>query len=388
MNIQRVLLRVMLASLAVAAAVGALAALTNETETFWRIIGTCALTSVAAGLLIPLSRHLDKDRSRPAALTGVAAIVVEFIVILALIWRVLDALGQRGEPYEMATVFVPVALAAAIFVYLLGAASTKWAGICGLTLDAVVFVAANIAIWSTPWNVAQKYGEVAGIIAIFSAMIVICLLGSGSGDRRWWRWIGIVTAVGAITANIYTVWNDVPNLERFLALLDSVPALCALANLLLLASLQGSQVWARRIALSAATITAVCTDLEFYIANDSGAISHDDPLARVAAAGGIITGCAAVGVAILVALNRKSKPKPIATDAIRDITVICPLCQKKNVLLIDTPGQCACGLKMTITIEEPHCSECGYLLIGLTSDRCPECGTAIHPAAPVQGSST
>jgi len=384
MNIQRVLLRVMLASLAIAAAVGAMAALTNQTEMFWRIIGTCVLTSVVAGMLIPLSRHLDKDRSRPAALTAVAGIVIEFIYILALIWRVLEAVFvfHSGELAATACLFVPVAAAAAIFVYMLGTSSTRWAGICGLVLDAPVFVLATIASWSS-WQVSEKYAGAAGAIAIFGAMIVACLIGLGSGDRRWWRWIGIAAAVVAMSINVYAIWNHIFHPDWGFAVIDSIGALVAFANVLMLAELKGSQIWARRIAIGAAAITATFIDLEFYMVK-SGNFGHDDPLSRIASAGGIITGCSAVGVAILVALNRKSKPKPVATNAIKDITVICPLCQKKLTVMLDTPGQCACGLKMTVQIEEPHCTECGYLLIGLTSDRCPECGTIINPAAQAQ----
>src|SRR5689334_5393155 len=35
--------------------------------------------------------------------------------------------------------------------------------------------------------------------------------------------------------------------------------------------------------------------------------------------------------------------------------------------------------------DAPHCRFCEYSLIGLTSDRCPECGSAISPRTIVHG---
>jgi hypothetical protein len=35
--------------------------------------------------------------------------------------------------------------------------------------------------------------------------------------------------------------------------------------------------------------------------------------------------------------------------------------------------------------SEPSCRKCGYLLIGIDSQRCPECGTAFSPATVARG---
>jgi hypothetical protein len=34
---------------------------------------------------------------------------------------------------------------------------------------------------------------------------------------------------------------------------------------------------------------------------------------------------------------------------------------------------------------DPHCRRCGYLLVGITSERCPECGTTISPRSTIHG---
>jgi hypothetical protein len=38
--------------------------------------------------------------------------------------------------------------------------------------------------------------------------------------------------------------------------------------------------------------------------------------------------------------------------------------------------------------DEPHCRGCNYLLHGIQSERCPECGTALWPLAIVRGEPT
>ena len=61
MNFRKILLRVMLVSLGVAAVVGALAMLLFNHGIVWRIVGTTVTTAVAAGLmlvLIPLNSLL------------------------------------------------------------------------------------------------------------------------------------------------------------------------------------------------------------------------------------------------------------------------------------------------------------------------------------------
>lgn len=67
------------------------------------------------------------------------------------------------------------------------------------------------------------------------------------------------------------------------------------------------------------------------------------------------------------------------------VTLTCPRCER--IQPIRRPGgKCEeCGLNIRIDFDEPRCS-CGYLLFGLTSDACPECGRSIRgkawPATP------
>ena len=89
-----------------------------------------------------------------------------------------------------------------------------------------------------------------------------------------------------------------------------------------------------------------------------------------------------MALGVLARLNRKVDTLDLPAE-LRNITLYCPLCNKKQTLPLGASACGACGIKLDIKAEQPACRECGYLLYGETADRCPECGTAVvqHAAA-------
>ena len=113
------------------------------------------------------------------------------------------------------------------------------------------------------------------------------------------------------------------------------------------------------------------------IDNKFSAIPVDvNVLGRFASAAGIVTGCGTLALCVLARLNRKVDFEPFS-PGLSEITVVCPRCRKKQPIRIGDSACAACELRISIRIEEPRCPQCDYLLYGLTSDRCPECGTVL-----------
>ncbi|MHC4141142.1 MAG: hypothetical protein ACYSUF_04405 [Planctomycetota bacterium] len=98
---------------------------------------------------------------------------------------------------------------------------------------------------------------------------------------------------------------------------------------------------------------------------------------RLTTASAILTSCGALALAVLARLNRRVDFESL-TRAFADITVVCPRCRKKQSIGLGGAACKFCSLRIEVQVEEPVCRECGYLLYQLTSDVCPECGTAIQ----------
>ena len=101
---------------------------------------------------------------------------------------------------------------------------------------------------------------------------------------------------------------------------------------------------------------------------------------RCMAASGIVTGCGTLALAVLARMNRRVDFE-MEGGALTEIVVVCPRCRKKQSLTIGDATCSGCQLRISTRVEEPRCPTCDYLLIGLTSTRCPECGTEIAETA-------
>src|SRR5580704_2258749 len=98
MTLRKLLLRVMLCSLAAAAVLGVIAMLFFRETIIARVIGTAMSTAIAAGLLMALSLLADRENFRAAGIAGMSAVVAEYLLCLMMTW-LFDAFGnsQWGE---------------------------------------------------------------------------------------------------------------------------------------------------------------------------------------------------------------------------------------------------------------------------------------------------
>ena len=80
---------------------------------------------------------------------------------------------------------------------------------------------------------------------------------------------------------------------------------------------------------------------------------------------------------VLARFNRRVDPETFSSE-MAEVTLVCPRCNRKQAISTGTSDCVGCGLRFELRIEEPRCSNCEYLLYGLTSATCPECGTPVR----------
>jgi hypothetical protein len=131
----------------------------------------------------------------------------------------------------------------------------------------------------------------------------------------------------------------------------------------------------RLVTLAAALIAGAC----FVAAIHYRFGPSYDLVARIGGAAAIIGGCGSLALLVLAKLNRRVDLQPEALD-LKEMTIICPVCRKKQTVPLGDSACAGCGLKFQISVQEPRCPSCDYLLLMIQSDRCPECGASTQAA--------
>ncbi len=372
-ELRKLILKVLLWSLGLAAIAGVLAVLVAN-DIIWRIVGTGMLTAAAALVTLPLSYMADRKKMRSAGLFGLVVVVVEFLLVLALIWDLQSLLPVwRSEENVLMTIGAVGGASVAATLLLLAAQrpDTRVAGMAGLGLTGAFFVAAMIGSW-VPRQWLEKWWATAWIIAICGALAVAALIGTGTGDRRYWRWLGVAASAVAAYMLIAAAWTSAADWET-MSLFVATGVYVAFANLVMRVPLQPGQGWLRIGTLLAGAATAVLSELIVFDFDD-------EIVTRSDAAAAILASCGTLALVVLARLNRRVDFEPLPHE-MRHITVFCPRCRKKQSLELGAAACKACGLRIEVRAEEPRCAQCGYLLYKLTSDVCPECGASIRPDA-------
>jgi hypothetical protein len=378
MPFRKLLIRVMLWSLGVTAVAGAAAALLSTGNVGWRVVATGLTTAAAAGLMLPFSILADKSGARREGLAGMALVVFEFIGALGLIWRVFESLGAWDLEQKAGLTMVWVgmtALPAILFLRFTSAPTARAAGRAGVGLCGLVFVLLMLGTWGPDefWH-NWKLFATAGAIASIGILGVGSLAGVGSPPQRVWRWGGVIASVVAAVMAVVAIWKEIHSGSGWFSVVVSLAAVVAHANVCLFVPLTAAQKWVRTVTILAAVATAALVDAMVFAEEGH----FDLPLGQnLAAAAGIIASCGSLALLVLARLNRNLDRVPVLSE-VREMTVICPGCQKKQTLSVGDSACATCGLKFHIRVEEPRCPTCDYVLFMLQSDRCPECGTVVR----------
>jgi hypothetical protein len=344
MTVRKVLLRIVFASLALAAGFGAAGVIFAGHETLWRIVGTCAATAVGALLVLGSSSLLEREETWPPGALSLALFVGEYLLMLGLIWEVF---GQAQDQAGLTLIFLALTgLPALVFVGIQRRPATPVAARVGLAACAASFLLLMIGTWGRGWGTRNfehnHWFEVSGSLAPFAFLAVLALIGAGL-DRRHWRWAGVAAAAAAFSMATYAILLDIRQTSSLFVCIVSVAVVVAHANAMVRVPLAPNQRW-----LLWATVASAIIAAGFVAVGSITRPWEQDMLGRLAGAAAIVAGCGTLALLVLARMNRRVQPGEFSWATVEQVTLVCPRCHRKQTIAIGSGSCAACGLGIAV----------------------------------------
>jgi len=374
----------MLWTLALAAGAGVLMIFVPGREVTRRLFGTGILTAVAIALAMPVVKLLDIERLRRAGLFGMGVIVASYSLVLMGTWIGLLDSALEWRLWATGSTLALAGLIGGAMIALTSLHAGRIAGITGLAAAAVCLVLVSLTIWSQLIGLGSHSGELmesAFCIFPMSALAVACLVAGPSESlaRTAPRVLGLIAAVAAMAMGLYGTWVSHGEATWFVQCII-IAAVAGHANLVLRVPLPDNQRWVSRGAAAGMIATGVMVSWINAVTMGFSLNGADDLIERVAAACGIVTGCATLALVVLHRFNRRAGPVSSGpAAAFETVLLACPRCKERQNAPVGTSGCRGCGLLLTVRLAEPRCPACDYITLDLRGGRCPECGAALAP---------
>jgi len=222
MRWDQICLRIMLWSLAMTAAMGVAAIFSAGSEAVVRLLGTAATTAVAAALLWPLTRLAENIATRVAGLVGMAAVLLDFFLMLVLIWwnHFFRYSDFRFDEYILWTFFyVFLTAAPAVICLVFSHHPAGWlAARVGAAASALTFLELMAGTFDGEGHFPRYHWlQAANATGLFGSLGVASL--AGTLKQRPWRWAGVLAALAG-----WQAVGVVADVGMFLDLLAKVAA--------------------------------------------------------------------------------------------------------------------------------------------------------------------
>jgi len=375
---QRILLRVLLWMLALAACAGVLAVFMS-TGIMGRVAGSALLAAVACGVASPVSRFLDADEKRRAGLVGLSASIVGFVLGLVAIW--IDVTGIRGDFDSQLALTALVFVVGGLMACLLMLHALRPAGRIAAWTGIVMIASASACFLSATWFHFGRIstGETQDHLAITGGYLLlcgvpgcVCLIGTPARDRAW-RWAGVLASAAALVIALAGTWFITSGDPTWLVAMLTVAIVAGHANGAVRVPLGEAGFWARLIAIGSMGATGACITALAYLTQFKQ--QGPDALTKAAGASAIVAVCSTIGLMILYRLNRRVPGVSANVAEIAAVTVVCPHCGTRRGAPIGASACGKCGLRITLVVKEPRCEKCDYSLLDIKEGVCPECGT-------------
>jgi hypothetical protein len=338
----KLLFKVMLWSLGVAAALGVLAVLTASFDVVGRVMATAFLTSATAAFLWQAAVRLEQSES--ATKMAQAGALLFYLFALGGIWDI----GDEGK--LLATAFTCLGC---LTVASSGRAMQRQADYLYTGLIAAVASMVSGVCWLIGiWNELDSTLLVTGCaIAGWSAAAAVCLVGLGISPVRPWRWIGVGAAVGGLILSEYAIYQDRYQewVGDWLTVIGSIVVVVIHAVLCYASRSAPPLLTIRLVAIASTIVTALLVDMIVL-----GKIDGDHFILRLAVAAAIVASTSTIAAAFIIQRHWRqsrlsetavvSSPGPVTGSPAKfqTLRVECPECGQISAIPV---GHSAC----------PHC---------------------------------